>query len=42
MKATRLTGVMGVRIDDVAGYDLHPGLRGSWGELIVHLKSTLA
>jgi len=31
-----------VRIDDVAGYDLHPGLRGSWGELIVHLKSTLA
>ena len=31
-----------VRIDDVAGFDLHPGLRGSWGDLITHLKSTLA
>jgi 8-oxo-dGTP diphosphatase len=30
-----------VRIDDVAGYELHPGLRGSWGDLVTHLKSTL-
>jgi 8-oxo-dGTP diphosphatase len=31
-----------VRIEDVAGYELHPGLRGSWGDLETHLKSTLA
>lgn len=31
-----------VLVDDVAGFDLHPGLRGAWDELVVHVKSTLA
>ena len=26
---------------DVTEYELHPGLRGSWGDLVTHLKSTL-
>lgn len=31
-----------VPIDEVAGYDLHPGLAASWVELQVHVHSTLA
>lgn len=31
-----------VPLDDVSGFDLHPGLRGSWDELIVHVRSTLS
>lgn len=30
-----------VPVDDVAGFDLHPGLRRSWPELVGHVKSTL-
>ena len=30
-----------VPVDEVAGYDLHPGLRGSWPLLIDHVKITL-
>jgi hypothetical protein len=31
-----------VPIDEVAQFDLHPGLRATWPELIGHVKSTLA
>lgn len=31
-----------VPIDDVEHFDLHPGLRATWPELIGHVKSTLA
>jgi 8-oxo-dGTP diphosphatase len=30
-----------VPIDEVAQFDLHPGLRATWPELIGHVKSTL-
>jgi 8-oxo-dGTP pyrophosphatase MutT (NUDIX family) len=30
-----------VPIDEVAQFDLHPGLRATWPELIRHVKSTL-
>lgn len=30
-----------VALDDVAHYDLHPGLRATWPELIGHVRSTL-
>lgn len=30
-----------VSIHAVAGYDLHPGLSASWGELLPHVLSTL-
>ena len=31
-----------VPVDDVAAYDLHPGLRRSWPDLIGHVKITLS
>lgn len=31
-----------VGIDEVAGFDLHPGLRNTWPELIDHVRATLA
>lgn len=30
-----------VPVDDVASFDLHPGLRNSWPDLIGHVKTTL-
>lgn len=31
-----------VPVDDVDGYDLHPGLRRSWPLLVDHVKNSLA
>ena len=30
-----------VPVDDVAGFDLHPGLRATWPDLIEHVKTSL-